>query len=354
MCRILFPMLIVLALAAICHAADPVVSSVTTIVEGNEHITTVDVTFTFSDADGDDSHVALFGHDASNVPSDPTYAATGLIHFPMVTFLGGNGPHYLQDETFGPGTHTVTWVASADTSADFTSNDFTVYVQVSDSGRIAPGQYLVIDVSGGTGASSYPVGYMPYVDVTQDAYKTDKIVLRGLPDGSYAGVYEVTQRQYELVTGATPSSFGGNPMRPVERVSWDDITGSGGYASGFIAMLRSKAGLSTLDLPTYSSAWETACRAGTTYYYNDYTQNRGKGDSTESTLENLGWYDINSASRTHDAGEKQPNAWGLYDMHGNVSEWTLPTLPPPNDHYYIKGGAWSTSAGMCRSYSNSE
>ena len=151
-------MLIVLSLASICHAADPVVSLVTTTVRGNEHITLVDVTFTFSDADGDDCHVALFGHDAVTRQ-----------HFPMVTFLGGNGPRYLGDETFAPGTHTVTWVASADTAADFTSNDFTVYVQVSDSGRIAPGQYIVIDVSGGTGASSYPVEYLPYVDVTQDA-----------------------------------------------------------------------------------------------------------------------------------------------------------------------------------------
>ena len=314
-------------------AADPMVDSVSYAVRGNEFITLVDVSFTLSDGDGDNCYVSLFGHDVVT-----------LAHYPMRTFIEGD----IYSQPFTPGSHRVTWIATADRELDsavINSSNFVLYVQVSDAGRVAPGGYCVIDVSGGTEASTYPVDYPEYVDVTLDKYKTDHIVLRELPDGDWAGVYEITQRQYELVTGATPSSFGGNPMRPVEQVSWDDITGSGGYASGFIATLRSKTGLSGVDLPT-SEAWEYTCRAGTTHYYNDYTQNTGFGASDETTLGRLGWYDGNSGSHTHDAGEQQANAWGLYDMHGNVWEWTLTVAGSARVR---RGGSWVNGADYCRS-----
>lgn len=324
-----------LILNAKIYAADPVVDSVSYVVSGNEHVTTVEVNFSFSDADGDLCHVALFGHDSVTRE-----------HFPMVTFLEGD----VYTQTFAPGMHSVRWVTSADREeTGFSADNFVVYVQVSDSGRIAPGQYMIIDISGGPTASSYPVEFKLYVDVSKDLYKTDRIVLRELPDGSYAGVFEITQGQYELITGATPSFFAGNPMRPVEQVSWNDITDSGNYNAGFIKLLRDKTGLTLLNLPSETS-WEFACRAGITNDFDDYTLNRGKGGVwnealADPALDNLAWYQSNNGSTTHDAGAKQANAWGLFDTHGNVWEWTV---TPTGTNRVIRGGSWVSNAGSCR------
>lgn len=325
-----------LGLCAKVYAADPVVESVSSVVLGNEHVTALAVTFTFSDADGDSCHVALFGHDSVTRE-----------HFAMVTFAEGN----IYEQTFAPGTHTVTWVASSgieDTS--FSADNFVAYVQVSDSGRIAPGRYLVIDVSGGPTADSYPVSYKEWVDVSKAVYKTHSIVLRELPDGSYAGAYEITQSQYELVTGLTPSSFGPDPTRPVETVSWNDITDTGNYGAGFIKSLRDKTGLISLDLPD-ETAWEFAARAGATNDFNDYTLNRGIGENwggalADPTLENLGWYIDNSDSMTHAVGGKQGNAWGLFDMHGNVLEWTT-TIETDGTRLIIRSSYWNYGAESC-------
>jgi formylglycine-generating enzyme required for sulfatase activity len=101
--------------------------------------------------------------------------------------------------------------------------------------------------------------------------------------------------------GNNPSGFdkcGGNC--PVDKVSWND-------AEGFISRLNSQGGDYTYRLPT-EAEWDYAALAGTT---GDYAGN----------LDALAWYDQNSDGRTHRAGTKQPNAWGLYDMHGNVWEW---------------------------------
>jgi formylglycine-generating enzyme required for sulfatase activity len=117
----------------------------------------------------------------------------------------------------------------------------------------------------------------------------------------YMGKYEVTQAQWQAVMGNNPSNFkdcGGNC--PVDQVSWDD-------AQNFINKLNQSNDGFRYRLPT-EAEWEYACRAGTT---GDYA-----GD-----LDSMAWYEVNSEGKTHPVGHKRPNAWGLYDMHGNQWEF---------------------------------
>ena len=122
----------------------------------------------------------------------------------------------------------------------------------------------------------------------------------------YLGKYLVTQEQWGAVMGNNPSYFKG-PKKPVEQVSWDDC-------QQFLRKLNaiSVAGEGRFQLPT-EAQWEYACRAGSTTRY-------CFGDE-ESRLGEFAWYNVNSGEQTHRVGEKKPNAWGLYDMHGNVWEW---------------------------------
>ena len=318
--------LVTLSLAPPAYATDPVVSSVSYTVGGMAQCTLVDVSFTFTQAENTPCYIHCFSHDAS------TYEYIPMCHF--------TAPD-VHSRTYLPGTYTVTWIASADFGGRTTSN-FQVFVRVG-AAPITPGEFIVIDVSGGSAATSYPVQHLPWVDYRLDIYKADKIVLRQLPDGSYVGVYEVTQKQYQDDTGATPSSFSGNPKRPVEQVSYNDITDSADYTTGFFKLLRDKAGLATLDLPE-STAWEYACRAGSAYNYADYTQNRGKGSDATTSLDTMGWYESNCGSRTHDvAAGRMANAWGLYDMHGNVWEWTKTIYSGTGR--LVRGGCWPFGAG---------
>ncbi|MEO6390493.1 MAG: formylglycine-generating enzyme family protein [Pyrinomonadaceae bacterium] len=120
-----------------------------------------------------------------------------------------------------------------------------------------------------------------------------------ISQGFYLGKTEVTQAQWKAVMGVNPSSNKGDNM-PVQEVSWDDVM-------EFIRLLNSQSGGAIYRLPT-EAEWEYACRAGTTGPY--------AGD-----LDAMAWYDANSDQKTHPVGQKQPSAWGLYDMHGNVLEW---------------------------------
>ena len=162
----------------------------------------------------------------------------------------------------------------------------------------------------------------------------------------YLGVTEVTQEQYERVMGENPSQFKDDPQRPVETVSWED-------ADKFCERLSEKEG-KMYHLPT-EAEWEYACRAGSTTKW-------CFGDS-ESQLGDYAWYDEEYGSgSTHPVGQKKPNAWGLYDMHGNVWEWCVdwkadyvnssssdPTGPSSGSSRVFRGGSWYYTARNCRS-----
>jgi formylglycine-generating enzyme required for sulfatase activity len=153
---------------------------------------------------------------------------------------------------------------------------------------------------------------------------------------------EVTQAQWEAVVGSNPSHFKG-PNLPVENVSWKDV-------QAYLAKLNEKGILPAgwrFSLPT-EAQWEYACRAGE------------KGPFSGGTLDEVAWYDENSAEQTHEVGQKKPNAWGLHDMHGNVCEWcsdwseeTLkggidPAGPASGDERVHRGGSWAYDALGCR------
>ncbi len=163
----------------------------------------------------------------------------------------------------------------------------------------------------------------------------------------YMGQYEVTQAQYQAVVGCNPSEFKGHPQRPVGRVSWPE-------AQTFCRKLGAARGL-TVRLPT-EAEWEYACRAGTTTRF--YS-----GDA-ESALNEVGWYFKNSDTTTHPVGRKKANAWGLYDMHGNVAEWCLdwgepytssavtdPQGPDSGNWRVLRGGDYGSNHEYCRSMS---
>jgi formylglycine-generating enzyme required for sulfatase activity len=124
-------------------------------------------------------------------------------------------------------------------------------------------------------------------------------------DSFAIGKYPITQGQWKKVMGNNPSHFSdGGDQCPVEQVSWDD-------AQAFIKKLNQQTG-HTYRLPS-EAEWEYACRAGSTAKW-------CFGDD-ESQLKDYAWYNANSGGETHPVGEKRPNAFGLYDMHGNVWEW---------------------------------
>jgi len=235
--------------------------------------------------------------------------------------------------------------------------------------------YLIVDLSGGSEATSYPVSYCsaPPLDGWTDEYKATKLVLRRIPAGTfmmgspegelgreekeiqhqvtltkdfYVGVFEVTQKQWALVKGNWPSYFN-NPAyrdsRPVEGVSYLLIMGTGkgwGWPSpfyrtpqpdSFLGDLNDRTGL-VFNLPT-EAQWEYACRAGIATALNSDKNLTDK--NTCPRMAEVGRYAWNGGNQGYAApasdtawgtakvGSYLPNQWGLYDMHGNVIEWCL-------------------------------
>jgi len=159
----------------------------------------------------------------------------------------------------------------------------------------------------------------------------------------YMGVTEVTQAQYEAVMGTNPSKFKG-ATNPVETVSWNDAT-------EFCKKLSEKT-RQAARLPT-EAEWEYACRAGIKTGFSFGDADDGLGD--------YAWYNANSGGTTHPVAKKKPNAWGLYDMHGNVWEWcadwcgdypkgavTDPQGPAAGTSRVLRGGGWGYVPTYCR------
>ncbi|MBV6501566.1 MAG: hypothetical protein CJBNEKGG_04081 [Prosthecobacter sp.] len=153
---------------------------------------------------------------------------------------------------------------------------------------------------------------------------------------------EVTQAQWKAVMGGNPSSFKGGNL-PVESVSWHD-------AKDFVGKLNANGLLPAgwkWALPT-EAQWEHACRAGQAGLYSG------------GSLDEVGWYSVNSHRQTHEVGARKPNPWGLHDMHGNVSEWCSDWfgseltggVDPLGSAWGMlrirRGGSWGDGASNCR------
>ncbi len=172
----------------------------------------------------------------------------------------------------------------------------------------------------------------------------------------WMGKFEVTQGEYEALMGDNPSRFKGDPKLPVEQVAWKEAVA---YCTRLTELEQNAGRLPkgyTYRLPT-EAEFEYACRARTTTRFSF-------GDDPDYTLiDQYAWYSNNSGSKTHPVGQKKPNAFGLYDMHGNVWEWcwdwydsryagvtvTNPSGPATGGSRIFRGGGWDYVASSCRS-----
>lgn len=159
-----------------------------------------------------------------------------------------------------------------------------------------------------------------------------------LTRGFWMAKTQVTQEQWRAIMGSNPSFFKGENL-PVEMVCWY-------YAQQFLEKLNAKIGSADggqMVLPT-EAQWEYACRAGEL------------GPYSGGTIDEVAWYRLNSGSKSHPVGMKMPNAWGLYDMHGNVWEWCAdwydnklpggvdPSGPASGNSRVCRGGSWVSGA----------
>jgi len=173
---------------------------------------------------------------------------------------------------------------------------------------------------------------------------------------------EITHEQYVAIMGETPWQFTGETNMPAERVSWTDAANFCNELSKYMGLnpcysqdYRCNFGANGFRLPT-EAEWEYAARAGVKaeYYFGD----------SQGGLGLAGWYSGNSGSRPQIVASRNPNAAGLYDMHGNVTEWCNdyfgyyscsaqqdPSGPERGYYRIARGGSWASSARDCRSAS---
>ena len=310
------------------------------------------------------------------------------------------------------GNYRVVWTPDTETMASV-KGKMKIGVDVFEPDPPGPSNYMIVDLSGGASASSYPVTYtddIPEGGWNVDEYKTSKMVFRlispgtfsmGSPVGEvgrqsnkeqqhevtltksfYIGVFEVTQEQYKNLTGNYSPSYSSGNKVPACSVSFDSLRGSnegakwpasaGVDSTSILGKLREKTSDLHFDLPT-EAQWEYACRANTTTALNS-GKNLIYEDDEDPNMNEVGRYDCSPVYGIATVGSYIPNSWGLYDMHGNAGEWCLdwwddnnyestaqtdpkgPTEPKINPMYggydrMYRSGAYNQFAGNCRSAS---
>ena len=278
------------------------------------------------------------------------------------------------------GAHEIVWNPALDTLTNvvrIVDAQFELSVAEEPAAESLRPEYLVIDLSSGASASSWPAAAVDSLDPTADEYKTTKLVLRRIRPGTFQqsspadeplrnpryenqgevtltndywiGVYELTQRQYELMTGTAGDSNQGGAY-PRHSIMFSDVRGtdvgklwpesSDVDDNSLVGKLRSKVSLPAgipdgwkFDLPT-EAQWEYACRAGTDTPWNSgksinvYTNDAGF--ACDDGLDAVGWYAANSGGNLHKVGLRMPNRFGLYDMHGSLWEMTLGVIHSRN------------------------
>ena len=222
------------------------------------------------------------------------------------------------------------------------------------------------------GAPANEPGQKTKDSVTTDTETIETPHLVTLTNDYYMAIYELTYRQYVCIVG-WGSYFSnvhtGDDRFPADNLNYNNVRGSGWPAQGhgdvgsgtFLAQIRAKTGVD-FDLPT-EAEWEYACRAGTSTGFNNGQEL--KYMNSTGSLDPLAWY--YNAGSTHVVGLKAPNAWGLYDMHGNVWEYCLDWVAgsdgvivantettSPNglasgSYRSGRGGGFGTAAYKCRS-----
>jgi formylglycine-generating enzyme required for sulfatase activity len=223
----------------------------------------------------------------------------------------------------------------SDTSDTFT-NDYGVRFVA-----ISPGSYLM----------GSPAGELSRIYIFENQHEIT------IEKQFYLQTTEITQRQWEAVMGNNPSYFKNCGQDcPVENVSWFDV-------QKFIRKLNQKSTESRYRLPT-EAEWEYACRAGSKTAFSNGDL-RETGCHENSSLEDIDWYNCNSDNTTHIVGLKMPNKNGLYDMHGNVSEWSKEAFRVNYSDNFdqnsnnidfdnqkaVRGGSWGDNPSSCRSAS---
>ena len=294
---------------------------------------------------------------------DTSFTAKDMVgntNIAMQTIRKADGTAAAAKEQLLPGTYNWIWDAAADLPKDFKCDRVTVTGTANEQQPL----YMVIDLSGGANASSYPVSYLDDIPSGgwSDTYKTTKLVLRRVPKGSnsaggsmtkdmWVGIFELTEKQYALIQGQVisthqpglityPHTIGATPKNAMAYMN--DYHG----VSSLMSKIKSRTGVNF----RYASfaEWQYACRAGTKTDYNNGTS------ATAANMNKVGWYKdnnnyyINGNAFPREVGLKVPNAWGLYDMHGNVEE----RVGPVTFDIVFAGGSITAKFDSCKSNSS--